>query len=249
MAKRSTKPKKESLQNQYKYQVKRLNQAMQRIEKRGFVVDFEIPDRPKKLTRKYIEKLQNITTHDIYNESQFVLPSGEFVSGYLANTKKKKEQLLEDYEYSQEVEEGDSGYTYDPIYDVHYNTEQEEMEYYNISPDDLPNGADITISTYKYHIDSVITSSSSNLAQAVRSWVNNMIDMYGKVRTATMLERAMNEGHLLTFEIVYNATKVARYMTEMLNYMPALGPMERDQIESYIEDIAYFVDYENTDEY
>lgn len=83
MAKRK---KPTQLQIEYNKQVKRLKQAVRRAEKRGYIIpDTIIPEKPKRVTRKAVEKLKQITTTEIYSKSEKLdFETGELIPGDVA---------------------------------------------------------------------------------------------------------------------------------------------------------------------
>lgn len=83
MAKRK---KPTQLQIEYNKQVKRLKQAVRRAKKRGYIIpDNIIPEKPKRVTRKTVEKLKQITTTEIYSKSKKLdFETGELIAGDVA---------------------------------------------------------------------------------------------------------------------------------------------------------------------
>ena len=84
--KKKTRPgtKKAKIEKEYQKERKRLNQLARRLEKRGYIVDRSkiIPEKPKRLTEKSVERLRKIKPENVYKKIQFVDPeSGEIVSG------------------------------------------------------------------------------------------------------------------------------------------------------------------------
>lgn len=87
------KKKPTQLQLDYKKQVKRLKQAIRRAEKRGYIIpDNIIPPQPKRITRKAVERLKNITASDIYVKAEKIdFETGELISGIEARKKERSE--------------------------------------------------------------------------------------------------------------------------------------------------------------
>ena len=87
------KKKPTQLQLDYSKQVKRLKQAIRRAEKRGYIIpDDIIPEKPKRVTRKSVERLKKITTKDIYAKSEkLVFETGELISGEVARKQERSE--------------------------------------------------------------------------------------------------------------------------------------------------------------
>lgn len=87
------KKKPTQLQLDYKKQVKRLKQAVKRAEKRGYITpDNIIPEQPKRITRKSVERLKKITTKDIYAKSEKLdFETGELIPGTEARKQERSE--------------------------------------------------------------------------------------------------------------------------------------------------------------
>lgn len=62
-------------------EVKRIKQFIRRATKRGYIINIEIPNRPKRVTRKAIQQLKFYTPQKIYEMSEYITGSGEVVSG------------------------------------------------------------------------------------------------------------------------------------------------------------------------
>ena len=87
------KKKPTQLQLDYRKQVKRLKQAIRRAEKRGYIIpDNIIPEQPKRITRKSVERLKKITTKDIYAKSEKLdFETGELIPGETARKLERSE--------------------------------------------------------------------------------------------------------------------------------------------------------------
>lgn len=87
------KKKPTQLQLEYRKQVKRLKQAVRRAEKRGYIItDNIIPEQPKRITRKSVERLKKITTKEIYKKSEKLdFQTGELIPGEVARKQERNE--------------------------------------------------------------------------------------------------------------------------------------------------------------
>ena len=87
------KKKPTQLQLDYSKQVKRLKQAVRRAENRGYIIpDNIIPEKPKRITRKSVERLKKITTDDIYKKSEKIdFETGELIPGETARKLERSE--------------------------------------------------------------------------------------------------------------------------------------------------------------
>lgn len=87
------KKKQTPLQLEYKKQVKRLKQAIARAEKRGYVFPKDIiPDKPKRITRKTVERLKKIKTAELYAKAEKLdIETDELISGTEARKQERSE--------------------------------------------------------------------------------------------------------------------------------------------------------------
>ena len=90
------KKKPTQLQLDYRKQVKRFKQAVRLAEKRGYIIpDNIIPEQPKRITRKSVERLKKITTKDIYEKYEKLdIETGELIPGEVARKQEKKSVIM-----------------------------------------------------------------------------------------------------------------------------------------------------------
>lgn len=71
------------LQAQYAKELKRINQSMRRLTKRGYEVHREdiLPQKPQKLTKKFIDKMKAITIDEVYKHSTYYSTVGKTITG------------------------------------------------------------------------------------------------------------------------------------------------------------------------
>lgn len=82
--KTATKKKKPTLNQQlYEKELRRLKQFIRRTEKRGFrYAEDVIPEKPKRITKKSIERLQKLTPQELYKKATYKDPTtGEELTG------------------------------------------------------------------------------------------------------------------------------------------------------------------------
>lgn len=110
--KKKTRPgtKKAKIEKEYQKERKRLNQLARRLEKRGYIVDRSkiIPEKPKRLTEKSVERLRKIKPENVYKKIQFVDPdTGEIVPGSKGREieKQRRKKPQAPTEPTQEIQE------------------------------------------------------------------------------------------------------------------------------------------------
>lgn len=80
-------------QLEYEKQVRRIKRAIREGVKQGYIfnIDFEIPEKPKRITKKYLEKLSKITRSDIYAKAVVVdYGTGEITPASEIRAQKKR---------------------------------------------------------------------------------------------------------------------------------------------------------------
>ena len=69
----------------------------------------------------------------------------------------------------------------------------------------------------------------------LRWWMGNTVRRNGKHNTAIMLEDAAQNGHLLTWEVVYKHDYATLYMGYMIDYLPDVGILYKEEMLDKIE--------------
>ena len=127
-------------QTLYRKQVKRIKQAIKRLEKRGYKIDLKVSyDLPKRVTKKTISELKKITPKVIREKYSSYLDktTGEIVSGT------QGEAIEKQIKASQKEER---------------KNKQKEGEKYDSSQGYLPNGGDIVLDNIIDDLISVLST-------------------------------------------------------------------------------------------
>lgn len=83
--------KKTPNQREYDKQIRRIKSNITRIRNQGFTVNFEMPIKPKRITKKKLHELSEIKTSDIYSQSTYIDPeTGELLTGQLGVLRSKQ---------------------------------------------------------------------------------------------------------------------------------------------------------------
>ena len=89
--------KKKQTPNQAEYakQERRIKRSIQRLRRRGYTVNFEMPIKPKRITKKKLRELAAIKPSDIYAQSQYIDPTtGEILPGNIGRLREKEVSKL-----------------------------------------------------------------------------------------------------------------------------------------------------------
>lgn len=225
MAKKRKKPTK--LQIEYNKQVKRLKQAVRRAEKRGYIIpDNIIPKQPKRITRKTVERLNKITTKDIYAKSKKLdFETGELISGEVARKQERSEAAKKAAKTRKEKR---------------FNAKSGVSEYYTPSYEMFPSGAEIIISNFKADL-----ARFPEVAQPIVSqWLNRLINDYSLEDVAEMLENAAAQGLGVDYSVAYREDILLDRLSEMLEFLPGASTGNKKDI---MEAIEYEEDWELPD--
>lgn len=221
------KKKPTQLQLDYKKQVKRLKQAIRRAEKRGYVIpDNIIPQQPKRVTRKAVERLKNITTNDIYAKSEKIdFDTGELIPGEVARKAERSEAAKKAARTRREKR---------------YNAEKGESEYYEPQYETFPSAADIVISNFRAE-----ASRFPEVAQPIiNQWLNRLLNDYSKEDVAEMLEQAASQGLGIDYSIAYREDLLLDRLSEIMDLLPGASTGNKMDI---MEALEYEEDWEMPD--
>lgn len=208
-------------EQEYKKELRRIKQFIRRASKRGFFWDKSpIPNQPKKITSKSVERLRKITPDVLYKKGEYVVQeTGELIPA----TKGRK---LERKKPSKQK----------PIDKPIYSPDDDEVEY---DTDDTyyPNFIDIVLSNFRAQLAQFPNAEGTPL---LLSWFETLISDNGREAVAQMLQDGAEQGLLITWETVYKSVNTKTYMTEMMNYLPDQGKFYADQIMDTMEQFEWW---------
>lgn len=213
MAKRTSR-KQTANQREYAKQVNRIKQAIRRAEKRGYMFDeIIVPQTPKRVTKKSIQTLKEITPEKLYAKAHFLdTTTGEVLSGQ-EGRKLERQRSAEKAKQTRNKKKNKHQTPYTPDYEPYY-----------------PGFSEMVISNYKAHIRQF-----NDLAyEKLSTWLDSLITKFGVDEVAEMLQVGAENGNIVTYQIVYSQDKLTQYISEMLNYLPEVGEiMKEDIVEAF----------------
>lgn len=217
-------------EQEYKKELRRIKQFIRRASKRGFFWDKSpIPNQPKKITSKSVERLRKITPDVLYKKGEYVVQeTGELIpatKGRKLERKRAVEKAKETRKYKQK-----------PIDKPIYSPDDDEVEY---DTDDTyyPNFIDIVLSNFRAQLAQFPNAEGTPL---LLSWFETLISDNGREAVAQMLQDGAEQGLLITWETVYKSVNTKTYMTEMMNYLPDQGKFYADQIMDMMEQFEWW---------
>ena len=221
------KKKPTQLQLDYKKQVKRLKQAVKRAEKRGYIIpDNIIPEQPKRITRKSVERLKKITTKDIYAKAEKLdFETGELIAGETARKLERSEAAKKGARTKIEKR---------------YNYDKGESEYYEPKYETFPSAVDIVISNFRAEV----TRFPEVAQPIVNKWLDRLLRDYSKEDVAEMLENAAAQGLGIDYSIAYREDLILDRLSEILDLLPDASTGNKMDI---MEALEYEEDWELPD--
>ena len=115
-----------------------------------------------------------------------------------------------------------------------YNPQTGEM-YKEDEWDYLPFDETI-ISAFRIDISHFPTTAEPMLS----SWLDGLIQTQGKDKVAIMLEEGREAGYWITYSIAYNTEALSSLMSDMMDFLPDLGTLEKETI---VESFEYSEDW------
>ena len=209
----------------YSKQVKRIKQFISRAEKRGYQFSENIlPQRPKRITQASVQKLAKLTPNKLYQKAVYggLATEGEIVSAIEGvklerSLKAKKAAETRKYRLANPVQELTNTPGFIPPENI-----SEDVSFFDA----------VVISGFKDHVRQ-FNEHASNL---LLSWLNRILLTNDAHDVATMLNDGVEAGLIVTYQIVYSQDKLTQYMSEMLNYLPEVGPLFKAEMMDALEE-------------
>ena len=194
-------------QQEYQKQIKRLERFIKNAEKRGFIFDdFQIPTRPQKVTKKRLQEIKDLKPSGLYKKAFAIDEYGEKIAGEVA---RKMERQIAAHKAAETRKAKKYG----------RKTHFDDFTYF-------PSESTMVLSNFKAEISNFPTFAQPVLNQ----WLSNVIAQHGSDAAAEMLQEGKEKGLIVNWEVAYKEGMLQQYMTEMLDYIPDLGQLEREAL-------------------
>lgn len=209
----------------YSKQIRRIKQFIRRAEKRGFHFNENVlPKRPNRITQASVRKLAKLTPDKLYEKAEYASPLsyGEIVPAIEGlklerSARAKKATETRKYRLSEPRQEPTNTQGFLPP----ENISKDESFFENV-----------VISQWFATLELFSNGEAYSL---LRSWMTSTIKTDGKHNTAIMLQLGAENGHLLTWEIVYKNDNAVLYIGYMLDYLPDQGVLYKEETLDRIE--------------
>lgn len=211
MAKRKLTP----IQQQYRKERRRIQNAMNRLEKQGYVLPEDLlPSMPKKVTQASINRLKKITTEAIYKKSvRLDTETGETTPGIVARDKARSQRAKEAARRRAFKQEYVSPqvYTEPPQYTT------------------FPSGADIIISNFR---SDVIGRFPESAGPILNRWLDGLLAQQDKEDVANMLETAAANGVVIDYKVAYNTEALMGAIADFMDYLDTTSGFKQDLMDT-----------------
>ena len=205
---------------EYSKQVKRIKQFIRRAEKRGYQFSEDVlPQRPKRVTQASVRKLAKLKPEKLYQKSVYggLASYGEVVPGTEGvklerSLRAKKASETRKYRLAEPVQEP----TNTPGFVPPENISEDGAFFENV-----------VISQWYATLEQFSNGEAYYLLAA---WMDNTVFTKGKHNTAIMLQDGAENGHLLTWDVVYKHDNAILYIGYMLDYLPDEGILYKEEI-------------------
>lgn len=211
MAKRKLTP----IQQQYRKERRRIQNAMNRLEKQGYVLPEDLlPSMPKKVTQASINRLKKITSESIYKKSKKLdFETGEITPGIVARDKARSQRAKEAARRRSFKQEYVSPqvYTEPPQYTT------------------FPSGADIIISNFR---SDVIGRFPESAGPILNRWLDGLLAQQDKEDVANMLETAAANGVVIDYKVAYNTEALMGAIADFMDYLETTSGFKQDLMDT-----------------
>lgn len=211
MAKRKLTP----IQRQYRKERRRIQNAIKRLEKQGYVLPDELlPSVPKKVTQASINRLKKITTEAIYKKSvRLDIETGEITPGIVARDKAR----------SQRAKKAARSRTFKQEY-VAPEVYIEPPQYTT-----FPSGADIIINNFR---SDVIGRFPESAGPILNRWLDDLLAQQDKEDVANMLETAAANGVVIDYKVAYNTEALMGAIADFMDYLDTTSGFKQDLMDT-----------------
>lgn len=211
MAKRKLTP----IQQQYRKERRRIQNAMNRLDKQGYVLPEDLlPSIPKKVTQASLNRLKKITSESIYKKSKKLdFETGEAIPGIVARDKARSQRAKEAARRRSFKQEYVSPqvYTEPPQYTT------------------FPSGADIIINNFR---SDVIGRFPESAGPILNRWLDGLLAQQDKEDVANMLETAAANGVVIDYKVAYNTEALMGAIADFMNYLDTTSGFKQDLMDT-----------------
>lgn len=204
-----------SIQQQYRKERRRIQNAMNRLEKQGYVLpEGLLPSMPKKITQASINRLKKITSESIYKKSKKLdFETGEITPGIVARDKARSQRAKKAARRRAFKQEYASPQVY-----------TEPTQYTT-----FPSGADIIINNFR---SDVIGRFPESAGPILNRWLDGLLAQQDKEDVANMLETAVANGVVIDYKVAYNTESLMGAIADFMDYLDTTSGFKQDLMDT-----------------
>lgn len=221
-----------AIKDEYRRERRRIQQFINRAEKRGYVFDFEMPDIPKTITRASVNRLKRITPEKLYKKSVYggEATEGEIISGVEG---RKQERVLAGQRAAETRRlktEYDDGPDYQYVIDTKPIPKKDDKDkiigFQRVFYDE------VVLSTFYGELEAMANAPMHDLLKA---FMYGLIQQKGKDAVARAIDEAYRAGHPFTWQVMYNDEEFNEFTGAILDFIPDEGAIFKDEWEDKLE--------------
>lgn len=177
-----------------------LTARIRRLEKKGYLYQGVVPEKPKRVTAASIRRLEQINK-TLLDKSVFVdIETGEIIS---TGTEARNRRRIEAARKAAQTRK----------------LKQSKPQSYEA----FPSEEHIALSNFLAELN---TYSNSPLYPYLVKWINFVRKQYGDDYTGRMIIDGKERGYILTWETLYKTGEMNTYISHMMEFIPDAGSLE-----------------------
>lgn len=207
-------------QQEAKKQETRITRALKRLSKRGYDVSgVDLPKRPSRVTKAYLNKLRALDMPTIYQKSTYLIKeTGEIIGGQEARKRERSKAAKRGYQRR--------------IERIAIKQLEGEGITFTESPVSQEQAVNMIISNWKSEINGL----NDNAQLFLLNWLDGVIRKYGEAEAARILEEGQGNGLEITRKESYDRAALIEYASRFMDYLEDFGAFERDKFMDAVEE-------------
>ena len=230
-------------QQQYKKERRRIQQALRRLHNRGyrFLGEDIIPtveqfiEKPKRITKKFLEKIREITPKSLASKADFYTEKGEKLTGkqglkYEKEQKKKaRQQAKQQQEPVESVESVEPVEPVEPVqeYKVNFTKQPKTFEDYS------QNIIESFLNDYKYTF-------GTSVMPLLQEWIYRLSGDIGLSAVADLLQKGVENDEIIRTVERYDLSSALSFISSTMDYLNVADDIKEQimvEMNSYADDL------------
>ncbi len=202
---------------EYRKNRRRIQAFIRNAEKRGYKFQENVlPPIPKRITKQSVNRLKKITPKTLYSKALY---GGRLTYGEIVPAEKGIK--LERADRARKAAETRRIISIDEDFIPPYNVNKNPNFY-----------SEIIIVNFKAQMRQF----NERFNIIIDNWLQKLINSYGINAVAEMLEKAAQDGYVINYKVVYSRDRIMGSLARMLDYMPDIGELMKEDIMQSMEE-------------